>query len=99
MKRIKAIVLTLTLSMGLLSGCGKNYSSEASTVFVEEKGEIVVVQEEPKENPLKEIAKLQKKSVLSIVTWDKEISEKTINTWNFPSKNRNRKGNLKIEKK
>ena len=41
MKRIKAIVLTLTLSMGLLSGCGKNYSSEASTVFVEEKGEIV----------------------------------------------------------
>lgn len=74
-------------------------SMESEAKEAEEKGEIVVVQEEPKENPLKEIAKLQKKSVLSIVTWDKEISEKTINTWNFPSKNRNRKGNLKIEKK
>lgn len=60
--------------------------------------EIVLVPEEPKNNPLKEIAKLRKKSTLEIVTWDKEISEKKINIRNFPSKNRNRKGTLKLEK-
>lgn len=64
-----------------------------------ESGTELIVPEEPKNNPLKEIAKLRKKSILSIVTWDKDISEKTINTRNFPSRNRNRKGNLEIEKK
>ena len=64
-----------------------------------ENGTELIVPEEPKNNPLKEIAKLRRKSILSIVTWDKDISEKTINTRNFPSRNRNRKGNLEIEKK
>ncbi len=62
-------------------------------------GTVAVLPEEPKNNPLKEIAKLRKKSTLEIVTWDKEISKKTINIHNFPSKNRLRKGNLAIEKK
>ncbi len=62
-------------------------------------GTAVAVPEEPKVNPLKEIAKLRKKSTLEIVTWDKEISSKEINVRNFPSKNIVRKGNMKIEKK
>lgn len=57
-----------------------------------------VVPAEPQNNPLKEIAKLRKKSTLEIITWDKEISEKSVKTSNFPSKGRLRKGNLKIEK-
>ncbi|MDO4323001.1 MAG: DUF5702 domain-containing protein [Lachnospiraceae bacterium] len=65
----------------------------------EENGTTVTIPEEPKNNPLKEIAKLRKKSTLSIVTWDKDVSEKKINTRNLPSGNRNRKGNLEIEKK
>lgn len=61
-------------------------------------GEIVVVQQEPKNNPLKEIARLRKKSTLEIVTWDKTISEKKINLRSLPSKSRIQKGNLKVEK-
>lgn len=64
-----------------------------------EAGTVTVQPEEPKSNPLKEIAKLRKKSALEIVTWDKEISGKEINVRNFPSKNRLQKGNLKVEKK
>lgn len=58
----------------------------------------VTVPETPQNNPLKEIWKLQKKSTLSIVTWDKEISDKSIKTGGLPSKSRNRSGNMKIEK-
>lgn len=62
-------------------------------------GTVAVLPEEPENNPLKEIAKLRKKSALEIVTWDKAISQKKINVRNFPSKNRPRKGNLPVEKK
>ena len=58
----------------------------------------VTAPETPQNNPLKEIWKLQKKSTLSIVTWDKEISDKSIKTGGFPSKSRNRSGNMRIEK-
>lgn len=54
--------------------------------------------ETPQSNPLKEIWKLRKKSALSIVTWDKEISDKSIKTGGLPSKSRNRSGNMRIEK-
>ena len=62
-------------------------------------GTVVVLPKEPENNPLEEIAKLRKRSTLEIVTWDKTISQKTINVRNFPSKNRVRKGNLPVEKK
>lgn len=77
----------------------KMETMESEAKAAEENGTAVIVPEEPQNNPLKEIAKLRKKSTLSIVTWDKDISEKTINTRNFPSRNRNRKGSLEIEKK
>ena len=64
-----------------------------------EAGTVIVQTEEPKNNPLDEIAKLRKKSALDIVTWDRSISGKEINAHNFPSKNRLREGNYKIEKK
>lgn len=63
-----------------------------------EGGATAVVPAEPHGNPLKEIAKLRRKSTLEIVTWDKEISKKSVNLRNFPSKNRGKKGTLKIEK-
>ncbi len=63
-----------------------------------ERGTVFIEPEEPKGNPLKEIASLRKKSTLSIVTWDKELSAKKINPGNFPSGNRNRRGTMKIEK-
>lgn len=56
------------------------------------------VTEEPEGNPLREIMKLRKKSTLSIVTWDKEISKKHVEVRDFPSRKRNRKGNMKIKK-
>lgn len=59
----------------------------------------VMVPEEPQSNPLKEIWKLQKKSTLSIVTWDKTISDKSIKTGGLPSKSRSRRGNMRVEKK
>lgn len=58
----------------------------------------VTAPETPQNNPLKEIWKLQKKSTLSIVTWDKEISDKSIKTGGLPSKSRNKSGNMRIEK-
>lgn len=74
-------------------------SLESEAEAAAENGDIVVVAEEPENNPLKEIAKLRKKSTLEIVTGGKSVSEKTINTRNFPSRNSNRKGSLSIEKK
>lgn len=50
-------------------------------------------------NPLKEIAKLRRKSTLDIVTWDKGISEKRIKAGKLPSRGRNRQGNMPVEKK
>lgn len=60
-------------------------------------GETAVVPVEPQGNPLKEIAKLRKKSVLKIVTWDKKISEKSLGTFLLPSRRRPRRGNLELE--
>ena len=58
-----------------------------------------VVPVEPPENPLQEIARLRKMSVLEIVTWDKKISEKEIRKNGLPSKGRLKKGNFSVEKK
>lgn len=41
MKKISAIVLTLVLCVGLLTGCGESYSTQDSTVFVLKKGNII----------------------------------------------------------
>lgn len=54
---------------------------------------------EPAHNPLQEIAKLRKKSILSIVTWDREVSGKQVKTGSFPSKNRLKEGTLDTERK
>ncbi|MCD7764670.1 MAG: DUF5702 domain-containing protein [Lachnospiraceae bacterium] len=48
-------------------------------------------------NPLTEIAKLQKKSTLEIVTWDKTVSAKSVTRSSLPSKSSLRKGSLTIE--
>ena len=57
-----------------------------------------VVPVQTPENPLKEIAKLRKKSILEIVTWDKAISEKQIKKSGLPSNGGLQKGTFKIEK-
>lgn len=49
-------------------------------------------------NPLKEIAKLRRKSTLEIVTWDKTVSGKKIKVSGLPSRKVSRKGNMNIEK-
>lgn len=49
-------------------------------------------------NPLKEIAKLRKKSLLDIVTGEKKISEKKLRTSGFPSRRVSRRGTMKLEK-
>lgn len=41
MKKVGALVLALILCVGCLSGCGTNYSTEESTVFVLKKGNII----------------------------------------------------------
>ena len=41
MKKYSALVLVLIMCVGMLSGCGKSYSTEESTVFVLKKGKIV----------------------------------------------------------
>ena len=41
MKKYSALVLVLILCAGLLSGCGKSYSTEESTVFVLKSGKII----------------------------------------------------------
>lgn len=50
-------------------------------------------------NPLKEIAKLRKKSQLAIVTGDQEISQRHLTSFRLPSRKWLRKGTLKLEKK
>lgn len=50
-------------------------------------------------NPLEEIAKLQKRSLLSIVTGDRTLSSQSVSTSSLPSHSRNRKGTMKLEKK
>ena len=52
---------------------------------------------EPDGNPLKEIKKLRKKSVLNIVTGDKQVSQKKISLKNLPSRKISQKGNYRIK--
>lgn len=49
-------------------------------------------------NPLEEIAKLRKKSVLELVTWGNRISQKKLTVRTLPSKSSLRKGTLKLKK-
>lgn len=76
----------------------KQRKLDAMEAEAEAAGEVVTVPAEPQSNPLKEIAKLRKKSTLEIVTWDKEISQKKIKSSNLPSRSRPQKGNLSVEK-
>lgn len=71
-------------------------SEAASEIIVGEPTQLVPV-EEP-ENPLKEIAKLRKKSMLELVAGDKQISGKKIALRKLPSRGGLRKGTMKIEK-
>ncbi len=41
MKKYSALILVLVMCLGMLSGCGKSYSTEESTVFVLKKGKII----------------------------------------------------------
>ena len=50
------------------------------------------------ENPLKEIAKLRRKSTLEIVTGGKTVSNKKVQTGKLPSKHRPGNGTLKLKK-
>lgn len=50
------------------------------------------------ENPLKEIAKLRRKSTLEIVTGGKTVSKKKVQTGKLPSKHRPGNGTLKLKK-
>lgn len=56
-----------------------------------------VIVKEPEGSPLDEIKKLRKKSVLSIVTGDKAISDKKIKQGNLPSRSITQKGNYRIK--
>lgn len=58
----------------------------------------LAVPEEPKVNPLTEMAKVRKKSMLELVTGGTEISAKSIAVKKLPSKGNIRKGTLTIEK-
>lgn len=62
--------------------------------IVESSGEVVPTVE----NPLQEISKLRKRSILEIVTWDKTISDKKINKNGLPSNGASQKGTYKQEK-
>ncbi|MCD8104030.1 MAG: DUF5702 domain-containing protein [Lachnospiraceae bacterium] len=62
-----------------------------------ESGESTDISTETVGNPLTEIAKLRKKSTLEIVTWDKNISEKSVTLNSQPSKSSLRKGSLSME--
>ena len=56
-----------------------------------------IIIKEPEGNPLKEINKLRKKSILSIVTGDKTVSQKKISLKGLPSRGTSQKGNYKIK--
>lgn len=49
-------------------------------------------------NPLKEIAKLSRRSILDIVTGNKAVSGESVSTWSLPSHSWNRKGTMKIKR-
>lgn len=74
---------------------GEAESAEGDGTEVINRNELIV--KEPEGNPLEEIKKLRKKSILSIVTGDKEISKKKISLNKLPSRNVVQKGNYKIK--
>lgn len=63
-----------------------------------ENGTTAVVPAEPENNPLKEIAKLCRKTTLEIVAGDKEISDKSVRVLRLPSRQFLKKGTMKLEK-
>lgn len=64
-----------------------------------ETGEQNAIVPQETENPLKEIAKLRKKSILELVAGDKKISSKKVTARKLPSRGGLRKGTMKLEKK
>lgn len=73
--------------------------SEAAAQVSEDPGTAVeVIPQEKTANPLKEIAKLRKKSTLDLVTWDKSISGKRLTGSGLPSRSSLRKGTMSLEK-
>ena len=63
-----------------------------------EGAELAVPEQKSGFNPLEEIAKLRKRSILSIVTGDRAVSDKSVWIWSLPSHIRSKKGSMKIEK-
>ena len=61
-------------------------------------GDTAMAEAKEKANPLTEIAKLRKKSILELVLQDKELSGKTIAAKGLPSRGILQKGNLSVEK-
>lgn len=57
-----------------------------------------VAEQPARSNPLTEIAKLRKRSLLEIVTGGRAVSGKSVSVWSLPSHARNRKGTMKLEK-
>lgn len=58
-----------------------------------------LMEAESLKNPLDEIKKLKKKSILDIVTWGKEVSDKKISLKGMPSKSSLKGGSMNLEKK
>lgn len=75
----------------------KNQKLQSLESEAEDAGEIIVA--EPQRNPLDEIAKLRKKSILEIVTWNQPISGKEIKRSELPSARWLRSGTLDPIKK
>lgn len=59
-------------------------------------GTEVLVPQEEQSNPLKEIAKLRKRSTLEIVTGGKKVSDKSISRWGLPSKGWLNRGTMDV---
>ncbi len=72
----------------------KQLESEAEAAGAE----AVLPQPAVSSNPLKEIAKLRRRSLLDIVTGNKAVSGKSVFTWSLPSHAWNRKGTMKIRR-
>lgn len=58
-----------------------------------------LMEAESLKNPLDEIKKLKKKSILDIVTWEKEVSNKKLSLKGLPSKSSLKNGSINLEKK
>lgn len=68
----------------------------------ESQGQIVIEEAGPsetpkKENPLKTLDWLRRKSILDIVCGDSEVSAKNVSSWELPSRRFKRKGTMRLE--